>query len=256
MAENKDRPVIFVTNDDGVDAKGIRSLIEVVRPLGRVLVVAPADPHSGMSHAITVKVPLRIMKIQEEENFLVYKCYGTPVDCVKMAFNQLLDRKPDILVSGINHGSNASSSVFYSGTMGAVLEGCINEVPSVGFSLLNLDFDADFTAAMDIAETIIKKVLQDGLPSSVCLNVNIPDGPRETIAGIKICRQNKGYWKEEFDQRVDPTGRNYFWLTGNFYNTEPDATDTDEWALEHQFVSVVPQKIDLTCYDTLKTFKI
>ncbi len=256
MSQDNDKPVILVTNDDGVDAKGIRSLIEVVRPLGKVLVVAPADPHSGMSHAITVKVPLRIAKIQEEDNLLIYKCYGTPVDCVKMAFNQLLTEKPDLLVSGINHGSNASTSVFYSGTMGAVLEGCINQVPSIGFSLLNLDFDADFTAAMDVAGTIIHKVLREGLPLSVCLNVNIPDGPREAIAGIKMCRQNKGYWKEEFDQRVDPTGRNYFWLTGNFYNTEPDATDTDEWALEHQFVSVVPQKIDLTCYDTLKTFKI
>jgi 5'-nucleotidase len=252
MPDKNKRPVILVTNDDGVEAKGIKSLIEVVRPLGRVIVVAPADPHSGMSHAITVKVPLRLEKVLEEQDLLIYKCHGTPVDCVKMAFNHLLTDKPDLLVSGINHGSNASTSVFYSGTMGAVLEGCINEIPSVGFSLLNLDYDADFTAAKHFAGLIVKKVLQKGLPVSVCLNVNIPDGPLENIAGIKICRQNKGYWKEEFDKRVDPMGRNYFWLTGNFYNTEPDATDTDEWALEHQFVSIVPQKTDLTCYDTLK----
>jgi 5'-nucleotidase len=253
MPDKEKKPIILVTNDDGVEAKGIKSLIEVVRPMGRILVVAPADPHSGMSHAITVKVPLRIEKVLEEQDILIYKCYGTPVDCVKMAFNHLLTDKPDLLVSGINHGSNASTSVFYSGTMGAVLEGCINEVQSVGFSLLNLDYDADFTAAKHFAELIIKKVLQNGLPVSVCLNVNIPDGPAEGIEGIKMCRQNKGYWKEEFDKRVDPMGRNYFWLTGNFHNSEPDATDTDEWALEHQYVSIVPQKIDLTCYDTLRS---
>jgi 5'-nucleotidase len=253
MPDKERRPLFLVTNDDGVEAKGIKSLIEVVRPMGRVLVVAPADPHSGMSHAITVKVPLRIEKVLEEKDLLIYKCYGTPVDCVKMAFNHLLKEKPDLLVSGINHGSNASTSVFYSGTMGAVLEGCINEIPSVGFSLLNLDYDADFTAAKHYADLIIRKVMSNGLPVSVCLNVNIPDGPQDTLEGIRICRQNKGYWKEEFDKRVDPMGRNYFWLTGNFHNTEPEATDTDEWALEHQYVSIVPQKIDLTCYDTLKS---
>jgi len=253
MPEQEKRPIILVTNDDGVEAKGIRSLIEVVRPLGKVMVVAPADPHSGMSHAITVKVPLRIEKVAEEKDLLIYKCHGTPVDCVKMAFNHLLTDKPDLLVSGINHGSNAATSVFYSGTMGAVLEGCINEVPSIGFSLLNLDYDADFTASKYFAGMIIKKVLLNGLPVSVCLNVNIPDGPQDSIAGIRMCRQNKGYWKEEFDKRIDPMGRNYFWLTGNFYNSEPDATDTDEWALEHQYISIVPQKIDLTCYDTLKS---
>jgi 5'-nucleotidase len=164
MPDKNKRPVILVTNDDGVEAKGIKSLIEVVRPLGRVIVVAPADPHSGMSHAITVKVPLRLEKVLEEQDLLIYKCHGTPVDCVKMAFNHLLTDKPDLLVSGINHGSNASTSVFYSGTMGAVLEGCINEIPSVGFSLLNLDYDADFTAAKHFAGLITKKVLQKGLP--------------------------------------------------------------------------------------------
>ncbi len=253
MPDKVKRPLFLVTNDDGVEAKGIKSLIEVVRPLGRVLVVAPADPHSGMSHAITVKVPLRIEKVLEEQDLLIYKCYGTPVDCVKMAFNHLMTDKPDLLVSGINHGSNASSSVFYSGTMGAVLEGCINEVPSIGFSLLNLDYDADFTAAKYYAGLIIATVMKKGIPVSVCLNVNIPNGPQDSLAGIRMCRQNRGYWKEEFDKRVDPMGRNYFWLTGNFYNTEPEATDTDEWALEHQYVSIVPQKIDLTCYDTLKS---
>jgi 5'-nucleotidase len=249
------KPLFLVTNDDGVDAKGLKSLVEVVKPLGKVMVVAPADPQSGMSHAITVKIPLRITKVTEEENLTFYKCYGTPVDCVKMAFNHLLPAKPDLLVSGINHGSNSSTSVFYSGTMGAALEGCINEVTSIGFSLLNLDHDADFTAAKHFAGIIIKKVLQNGLPKTVCLNVNIPDGNLESIAGIRVCRQNKGYWREEFDKRTDPLGKHYFWLTGNFYNTEPDATDTDEWTLEHQYVSIVPQQADLTCYDSLEALQ-
>jgi 5'-nucleotidase len=252
MSEDQKKPLLLVTNDDGVDAKGIKSLIEVVKPMGQVLVVAPAEPQSGMSHAITVKVPLRIMKLVDEENLTVYKCFGTPVDCVKMAFNHLLPDKPDLLVSGINHGSNASTSVFYSGTMGAALEGCINEVPSIGFSLLSLDHDADFSAAQYYANIIIQKVLQNGLPKTVCLNVNIPDGVREKIAGIKFCRQNKGFWREEFDKRTDPLGKHYFWLTGYFHNSEPEATDTDEWALSNHYVSIVPQQTDLTCHDMLK----
>jgi 5'-nucleotidase len=253
MSESQKRPLILVTNDDGVEAKGLNALIEAVRPLGRVMVVAPADPQSGMSHAITVKVPLRITKLREENDLVIYKCYGTPVDCVKIAFNQMLTEKPDILVSGINHGSNASTSVFYSGTMGAALEGCINEITSIGFSLLNLDHNADFTAAKYYVDIITRKVLLNGLPKTVCLNVNIPDMEREKIAGIKICRQNRGYWREEFDKRTDPTGKHYFWLTGTFHNTEPEATDTDEWALSNQYVSIVPLHIDLTCHDTLKT---
>jgi 5'-nucleotidase len=253
MSEIRKKPLLLVTNDDGIEAKGLKELIEVVRPLGRVLVVAPADPQSGMSHAITVKVPLRITRLLEEEDLTIYKCYGTPVDCVKMAFNLLLPGKPDLLVSGINHGSNAATSVFYSGTMGAALEGCINEIPSIGFSLLNLDHDASFSGATYYADLIIRKVLENGLPATVCLNVNIPDGDRENICGIKVCRQNKGFWREEYDKRIDPLGKHYFWLTGNFHNSEPEATDTDEWALSRQFVSIVPLQTDLTCHDTLKT---
>jgi len=249
----KTKPLFLVTNDDGVDAKGLMALIDVVKPLGKVLVVAPAEPQSGMSHAITVKIPLRLAKVEDSENLTIYKCYGTPVDCVKMAFNHLLEDRPDLLVSGINHGSNASTSVFYSGTMGAALEGCINEVNSIGFSLLNLEHDADFAAAKHYADLVIRKVLQNGLPPAVCLNVNIPDGKAESISGIKYCRQNRGYWREEFDKRTDPLGKHYFWLTGYFHNCEPEATDTDEWALENHYVSIVPLHTDLTSYDTLKT---
>jgi len=251
MSESQNKPLILITNDDGVEAKGLQALIETIRTLGTVIVVAPADPQSGMSHAITVKVPLRITKIRAEENLTIYKCYGTPVDCVKMALNHLLPAKPDLLVSGINHGSNSAASVFYSGTMGAALEGCINEIASIGFSLLNLDHEADFSTSQYYVDIITRLVLKNGLPRTVCLNVNIPDITRDKIAGIKICRQNKGFWREEFDQRIDPAGKHYFWLTGVFHNTEPDATDTDEWALNNNFVSIVPLKTDLTCHDSM-----
>ncbi len=250
MSESQNMSLILVTNDDGVEAKGLEALIEAVKPFGRIIAVAPSEPQSGMSHAITVKVPLRITKVREEEGLTVYKCYGTPVDCVKMALNHLLPGKPDLVVSGINHGSNSAASVFYSGTMGAALEGCINEIRSIGFSLLNLDHNADFTTAMHFARIITEKVLQNGLPDSVCLNVNFPDIPVEQVAGVKICRQNKGFWQEEFDQRTDPAGKHYYWLTGVFHNSEPNATDTDEWALNNNYVSIVPLKTDLTCHES------
>lgn len=251
----KEKPLILVTNDDGIRAKGLVSLIEATRGLGRVVVVAPVEPQSGMSHAITVKIPLLVDKIKEEEDLTVYTCAGTPVDCVKIAFDKLLNRKPDLLVSGINHGSNSASSVFYSGTMGAALEGCINEIPSIGFSLLSFDDNADFSASKEYASKIMKKVLANGIPGSTCLNVNIPYVSKEKIAGVKIVRQTKGFWKEEFAKETDPYGRDYYWLTGFFQNTEPEANDTDEWALKNNYISVVPLQIDLTCYDTMKELK-
>jgi 5'-nucleotidase len=251
MSESQNKPLILITNDDGVEAKGLDALIDAIRPLGSIVAVAPADPQSGMSHAITVKVPLRITKLRDEDDLTIYKCFGTPVDCVKMAINHLLPRKPDLLLSGINHGSNSAASVFYSGTMGAALEGCINEITSIGYSLLNLDHDADFSTAKYYADIVTRMVLKNGLPKSICLNVNIPDIALDKIAGIKVCRQNMGFWREEFDQRIDPAGKHYFWLTGVFHNTEPDATDTDEWALNNSYISIVPLKTDLTCHDTL-----
>ena len=249
------KKLILVTNDDGIEAKGLNALIETVRNFGKIVVVAPACPQSGMSHAITVKKPLEVEKISEEKDLIFYKCTGTPVDCVKIAFNQLLDQKPDLLVSGINHGSNSSSSVFYSGTMGAAIEGCINDIPSIGFSLLSLNPNADFSASIQFANKIVSKVLSNGLPKSICLNVNIPEIPENQIAGVKITRQTRGFWKEEFDKRTDPLGRDYYWLTGNFHNSEPEASDTDEWALQNNFISIVPMQIDLTCYKTLDIIK-
>ena len=246
------KPLILVTNDDGIEAKGLQALVETVRLYGKVVVVAPAEPQSGMSHAISVKTPLQVKKIDEKGDVIQYECIGTPVDCVKIAFNQLLRQKPDLLVSGINHGSNSSTSIFYSGTMGAALEGCINHIPSIGFSLLSLDPNADLGASRYFAEKIVEKVLANGLPKSICLNVNIPPLPKDKIAGIKVTRQTKGFWKEEFDKRIDSLGRSYYWLTGYFHNDEPDAPDTDEWALKNNFVSIVPLHADLTCYDSLK----
>lgn len=249
------RPLIFVTNDDGIEAKGIHSLIEMVKPFGDVVTVAPFHVHSGKSHAITVEIPIRYKLVREWENVKVYGCTGTPVDSVKLAFSAIMPRKPDLIVSGINHGSNASVSVVYSGTMGAVIEGCLNGIPSVGFSLLDFDPDADFTASVHYGQKIIKHVLEDGLPETTCLNVNVPRGPLEQVKGIRVCRQAKGVWREEFERRLDPRKGEYFWLTGYFVNHENGATDTDEWALSNHYVSVVPIKVDFTNYNALESLK-
>jgi 5'-nucleotidase len=250
----KEKKLILVTNDDGLSAKGIISLIEAVESLGEVIVVAPAEPQSGMSQAITVKHPLRVSKAQLN-GCLSFAVNGTPTDCVKLAFNQLLPRKPDLLVSGINHGSNSSTSVLYSGTLGAALEGSVNGIASIGFSLISYDPDADFKVAKNYALLIAKKVLENGLPPHTCLNVNIPSIPENELKGIRVCRQTIGYWQEEFDKRTDPAGKEYYWLTGEYYNTEPDADDTDEWALKNNYIAVVPLRIDLTNYPAIEMIK-
>lgn len=257
--KHTDKPIILVTNDDSYRARGIAALIEAVQPFGYVVVVAPSQPQSGMSHAITVNVPLRMEKIDSNDHLEYYVVTGTPVDCVKLANSQLFkDRKPDLLVSGINHGANSSASVVYSGTMAATIEGCLYEIPSIGFSLLDFSRNADFTAAKHFVQMIVKNVLEHGIDKDTCLNVNIPKLSLDEILGVRICRQNKGVWREEFDRRLDPANREYFWLTGEFYNLEPDAEDTDEWALHHKYVSVVPVQVDMTDYraiDRLKTWK-
>jgi len=249
--------LILVSNDDGMHASGIEALIETVRPFGKVLVVAPAEGQSGMSHAITIKVPVRVHKVRNEDEPDVarYICSGTPVDCIKLAISRLANRKPDLIVSGINHGGNSSASIVYSGTMAAAMEGCVNGIPSIGFSLLDISREADFSAVKEIAREIIERVLSEPLPEGVCLNVNVPQVPISEIKGIKICRQTKGFWIEEFEKRTDPNRKDYYWLTGLFQNLEPDATDTDEWALNNDYVSIVPVKIDLTSYDTMKKIK-
>jgi 5'-nucleotidase len=250
-------PLILVTNDDGIQAKGFENLVSVARRFGDVIAISSQEPMSGMSHAITNKVPLRVNVLEEEAGFRSYVTNGTPVDGVKLVFNSLSDRKPDLLVSGINHGSNSSSSILYSGTMAAAMEGAINHIPSIGFSLLDFDPDADFTASARVAGEVISMVLEKGLPDGVCLNVNVPAVPDEDIKGIRMCSMANGYWKEEFEKRTDPDGREYYWLTGFFHNREPDngGEGSDEWALKNSYVSVVPIHTDLTAYGVLKDMK-
>jgi 5'-nucleotidase len=239
------KPLILVTNDDGVFAPGIRKLIEIARQIGRVVVVAPDSPMSGMAHAITVKVPLRLIKIAEEKNYVEYSTNGTPVDAMKLGEKVVINGKPDLVLSGINHGSNASVNIVYSGTMAAVLEASIDGIPAIGFSLLDYSYKADFSAVDDHIKAIIKNTLQNGLPEGVCLNVNIPAVKKEEIKGIKICRQAKGRWDEKFEERTDPHQRNYYWLTGVFKNGDA-AKDSDTWALMNNYISVVPVHTDLT----------
>ncbi len=246
MEANNNNPLILVTNDDGIHAPGLERLIEMAGKIGKVVAVAPDQGRSGMSHAITIRYPLRIKKISEEKDCSLYACSGTPADCVKIAINQILDHKPDIVLSGINHGSNSSISVLYSGTMAAALEGGLHGVPSIGLSVTDHSSRPDFSASVLYGEKIIKNTLLNGLPEGVCLNVNFPKLPVEQIRGIKICRQARGIWIEEFDKRIDPQSREYFWLTGYFDNYEPDAEDTDEWALKNHYVSVVPIRIDFS----------
>lgn len=249
-----EKPLILITNDDGVYAPGIRALIEVMKLKGDVLVIAPDKPQSGMGHAITINSTLRINKLKEEAGYTEYSCSGTPVDCVKIAVNKLLPRKPDLCVSGVNHGSNSSINVIYSGTMSAAVEGCIESIPSIGFSLCNFSVEANFEACKKIADRVVDKILEHSLPEGVCLNVNIPNVELDKINGIKICRQAKANWEEELDERKDPMGNSYFWLTGVFKNYD-HGTDTDEWALANQWVSIVPVHIDFTAHHTIPFLK-
>lgn len=257
MGEMNNKPTILVTNDDGIEAKGLKEMIKIAREFGDVIAISAQVPMSGMSHAITIKVPLRVKLIREEPGCRVYLTNGTPVDGVKLAFNSLLKRRPDLLLSGINHGSNSSSSILYSGTMAAAMEGAINHVPSIGFSLVDFNPDADFGPSGKVAREIIHAVLEKGLSDGICLNVNIPSIPSREIRGIMLCNQANGYWKEEFEKRTDPTGRDYYWLTGFFHNREPDGVGkgTDEWALKHHYVSVVPVNTDMTAYAELEKMK-
>jgi|GEM_PF-10677 5''/3''-nucleotidase SurE len=250
----KKRPLILLSNDDGYTAPGIVFLIDVLRPYADLVVVAPQSGRSGMSGAITVKVPLNLILVSEEEGLSIYRSNGTPVDCVKLALNQLFtDIKPDLVLSGINHGTNSSVAIHYSGTLGAVMEACMNGIPAIGLSLDDHKIDADFEPARKYIEKIARLVLEKGLPEGHCLNVNIPAIPE--LKGIRLCRQARGRWVEEFDMREHPNGGNYYWLTGHFQNDEPLAEDTDMYAMNEGFISVVPSQIDMTAYRLLETMK-
>ncbi len=246
------RPLILVTNDDGINAPGIRALIEVMNEIGDVYVVAPDSPQSGMGHAITINdaVYCNHIKVGKDKPQQEYSCSGTPVDCVKLAVNEVLKRKPDLCVSGINHGSNSSINVIYSGTMSAAVEAGTMGIPAIGFSLLDFSLEADFNPSKKIVKTIALETLKNGLPKGAVLNVNIPKLNSSEIRGIKVCRQANAHWEEKFDKRTNPLGRDYYWLSGTFVN-EDKGKDTDEWALEQGYVSVVPVQFDLTAHHAI-----
>jgi 5'-nucleotidase len=246
-----EEPLILVTNDDGIFSPGIRFLSQVAAKFGKIAVVAPDKPQSGMGHAITINSTLRIQKTNFHGAEVEYSCTGTPVDCVKMAINHILKRKPDLILSGVNHGSNSSINVIYSGTMSAAIEGSLEGTPSIGFSLCDYSMEADFTAAEKFVAGIIQHSLKHPLPKGVCLNVNIPKLRADDFKGVKVVRQARANWVERFDERKDPYGNNYYWLTGEFVNFEPEALDTDEWALANGYISIVPTQSDLTAHHTL-----
>lgn len=246
------KPLILVTNDDGITSRGIRNLVDVMKKIGEVIVVAPDSPQSGMGHAITVGDTLRLEEVSIFEGVKAFECSGTPADCVKMARHFVLrgSRQPDVVVSGINHGSNTSISVLYSGTMSAAIEGAIEGTPAIGFSLCDYGHGADFSHTPGYVERITQQVLKKGLPKGVALNVNFPPRRNEAIKGVRICRQANAKWVEEFDQRYDPNGRRYFWMTGNFVNFDKGA-DNDEWAIANNYISVVPCQFDLTAHQAI-----
>lgn len=256
MEENK-RPLILVSNDDGIMAKGISELIRFLRPLGEIVVVAPDSPRSGSGCALTVTQPVQHQFLKRDVGLSVYKCSGTPSDCVKLARGVLLDREPDLVVGGINHGDNSATSVHYSGTMGVVIEGCLNGIPSIGFSLCSYEPGADFDAAGPYVRKIAATVLEKGLPPLTCLNVNIPD--TADIKGVRICEQSKGQWGTEWIACPRKEGDNYYWLTGEFTDHEPDNEKNDHWALASGYIAVTPITVDMTAYgfmDELKSWDL
>lgn len=245
------KPLILVSNDDGITSKGIRVLVSVMKRIGDVVVVAPDSPQSGMGHAITIGETLRLYEEEIFDDVIAYKSSGTPADCVKLAKHYVLkDRTPDLVVSGINHGSNTSISVLYSGTMSAAIEGALEGLPSIGFSLCDYSSKADFSHVEDWVEKIARQVLERGIAKGVALNVNFPPKRNEQIKGIKICRQADAKWQEEFAERFDPTGRKYFWMAGNFVNFDK-GEDNDEWAIANNYISIVPCQYDLTAHHAI-----
>ena len=249
-----EKPLILVTNDDGITAPGLRMLVSIMKKIGDVVVVAPDSPQSGMGHAITLDTALfsKKMKIDlDNKNIDEYSCSGTPADCVKLALQEILPKRPDICVSGINHGSNSSINVIYSGTMSAAVEAGIEGIPAIGFSLCDYSWNADFSQAQDFILDIVTQALNHGIPKGTVLNVNIPKLKKEELKGIKICRQAKANWKEKFDKRTNPMGKDYYWLTGEFELLDK-GEDTDEWALANGYISVVPTQFDLTAHHVIQ----
>ena len=247
------RPTILISNDDGFQAKGINCLAEMIRDMADVVVCAPEGPRSGYACAFSATSPLRMWLRHWEEGLEVWSCDGTPIDCVKLALNQLFtDRLPDMIIGGINHGDNGSVNTHYSGTMGVALEGCMKYIPSVAFSLCDYDADADFSPMRPLIRQITRKVLDEGLPMGVCLNVNFPLGE---CKGVKVCRMAHGTWYNECVKEHHPRGYDYFWMVGSYRNDEPEAEDTDNWALTHGYAAITPTHIDVTHYEMLDTIR-
>ncbi len=250
-----EKPLILIVNDDAYEAKGLYALVEAAKDFGEVVVVVPDSSRSGMAHAITMSEPLRIQLYREEDGIKYYRTNGTPVDCVKLGQKVVLrDRKIDLVLSGINHGSNSSVSLIYSGTMAAAIEASLENVKAAGFSLLDYSSDADFTAAIHYAKKLIPQILKTDFPSQVSLNINIPKLPLEEIKGVKIVRQTKGYWEEDLEPRVDCFGRNYYWLSGYLVDQDPH-NDTCQWALNNGYVSIQPVQVDMTAYHFMNDLK-
>lgn len=250
------RPLFLLSNDDGYNAKGLQTLANVARQFGDVVVMSTEINSSAKSHSLTTNMPLRVRQYNDEPDFKVYACNGTPVDCVKLGVEHFCDRRPSLILSGINHGSNASINELYSGTIGAAAEGVTNGYPAIGFSLLDHHYDADFEPCVPFVREIISAALEKGLPKDVVLNVNFPghDSKEHTIKGMKVCRAARAYWTDSFEKRIDPHGHPYWWLTGKFV-CDDWAPDTDQWALDNGYVSIVPQSIDHTSHHTIETIK-
>lgn len=248
------RPLILVTNDDGISAKGIRSLYEAVKHFGEIVVIAPDSPQSGMGHAITINHPLRLQASDLFPGVTAFSCSGTPVDCVKLGIYEVMKRKPDLLVSGINHGANTATNVLYSGTMSAAVEGAMEGIPAIGFSLDAYESDADFDAAKNIVERVVASVLEKGMEQGICFNVNVPVVKGGVVKGIKVCRQGHAYWADRFDKREDQFGKPYYWLTGDFIDADV-ADDTDLHWIAKGYATLVPTQFDMTSYTAMNALQ-
>ena len=247
----KDLPLILVTNDDGIFAPGIRALAEEMRAFGRVMVVAPDKPQSAMGHAITIHSFLRLQSVQLIDGVEAWSCSGTPVDCVKLAIYKLLGgNKPDLLVSGVNHGANISINVLYSGTMSAAVEGAMEGVPSIGFSLMDHALEADFSQVRPVIRSVVANTLKRGMAAGTCLNVNVPRNDGTALRGMRVCRQAKANWEDEFETRLDPGNKEYYWLRGEF-RSEDHGHDTDVYAVTNRYVSIVPTQFDMTAHHAI-----
>ena len=249
------RPLLLISNDDGYLAKGINSLVEMLSDLGDIIVCAPEDARSGFSCAFSATAPLRLQCRAQRPGVEIWSCTGTPVDCVKMALAEIVPRTPDLVIGGINHGDNASVNAHYSGTMGVTLEGCMKYIPSVAFSLCDHREDADFEPLRPLIHEIIQRVLHEGLPLGVCLNVNFPLLEESGYKGVRVCRMAKGTWGQEVTKCHHPRGYDYWWMVGSYTNDEPEAEDTDNWALTHGYVAITPTQIDITAYQAMDKIK-